>query len=106
MKFWLFALLIVIIAPIVTAFEFGDQVSAQDQATFNEILKPVLKIYNFVKYIATVLAALVLLFAGITYISGGSDPKKRDQAKSMATYVFVGLIVIWATPLIVNFVVL
>ena len=76
--------------------------SAEDKAQFDEILKPVMKIYNFVKYIASVVAGMFLLYAGIAYMTSGSDPRKRDQAKNTAAYVILGLIIIWAAPLIVN----
>lgn len=102
---WQFYMLIFVLAviPIVYAIDLNQQISAEDQATFDQMLQPVMKIYNFVKYIASVLAALCLLFAGITYMISGDDPKKRDQAKNMATYVVIGLVIIWAAPLIVNF---
>ena len=90
---------------LVLAVNFNQTISAQDKQTFDSILSPVMKIYNFVKYTATVLAVMVLLFAGITYIISGSDPAKREQAKNMAMYVIIGLVVIWAAPLIVNFIV-
>ncbi len=105
-KSWLIILLFVFIAiPITTAIDFNQTISAQDKATFDQILDPVLKIYNLVKYSATVLAVVVLLFAGISYMTSGSDPGKREKAKSMAMYVVIGLIVIWAAPLVVNFIV-
>jgi type IV secretory pathway VirB2 component (pilin) len=87
------------------AIEFNQTLSSQDKATFDQMLSPVMKIYNLVKYSATVLAVLVLLFAGVMYITSGSDPGKREQAKNMAMYVIIGLVVIWAAPLIVNFIV-
>ena len=77
--------------------------SYTDSATFNQILEPVLRIYSFGKYAATLIAVLVLLVAGISYMLSGSDPRKRENAKSMAAYVFVGLIVIWAAPYAVNY---
>jgi hypothetical protein len=76
-------------------------VSAQS-SDFGEILAPLQTIYDLVKYAATVIAGLVMLFAGITYIANGADPGKREKAKSMVTYVFVGLMVIWAGPFIVD----
>ncbi|MEK6860668.1 MAG: pilin, partial [Nanoarchaeota archaeon] len=76
-------------------------VSAQS-TEFEEILRPLETIYNLVKYAATVIAGLVMLFAGITYISSGSDPGKRETAKNMVMYVFIGLVVIWAAPFIVE----
>ena len=90
---------------VVMAMEFNQTLSSQDKQTFDQMLSPVMKIYNLVKYSATVLAVLVLLFAGVMYITSGSDPGKREQAKNMAMYVIIGLVVIWAAPLIVNFIV-
>ena len=87
------------------AVDFGDEISDDDQETFNQILEPIMKVYNLVKYAASVLAGLVLLFAGISYMVSGSDPRKRDQAKNMAMYVVIGLFVIWAAPMVVNFVI-
>jgi hypothetical protein len=77
-------------------------VSAADESDFEEILKPLTTIYNLVKYAATIIAGLVMLFAGITYISSGSDPGKREKAKNMVMYVIMGLIVIWAAPFVVD----
>jgi type IV secretory pathway VirB2 component (pilin) len=91
--------------PIVSALDFNQTISPQDKQTFDQILQPVMKIYNFVKYSASVLAIVVLLFAGITYITSGSNPGKREQAKSMAMYVIIGLVVIWAAPMVVNFII-
>lgn len=100
------ALIVCMVAlQFVSAVSFNQSISPQDQATFDQILQPVMKIYNLVKYIATALAVVVLLFAGIIYITSGSDPTKREQAKNMAMYVVIGLIVIWAAPLVVNFIV-
>ena len=92
-------------ATIVSAIDFNQSISSQDKQTFDKILEPVMKIYNLVKYVATAIAVLVLLFAGITYMTAGADPKKRDTGKQMATYVVIGLVIIWAAPWVVNFVV-
>lgn len=89
----------------VVAVDFSQPISDGDKQTFDQILEPVMKVYNLVKYCATVLAVIVLLFAGISYMTAGDDPRKREMAKNMAMYVIIGLIVIWAAPLIVNFIV-
>ncbi len=90
---------------LVVAVDFNQTISASDKATFDTMLSPVMKIYNLVKYFASVIAVVVLLFAGITYITSGNDPGKREKAKNMAMYVIIGLIVIWLAPLIVNFII-
>mgnify|MGYP001480127926 CR=1 FL=1 len=96
---------VALMLPGVFALDFSQPISSSDQSTFDQILVPVMKIYNFIKYAATVIAVIVITFAGINYMTGGDDPKKRENAKSMATYVVIGLFVIWAAPLIVNFIV-
>jgi type IV secretory pathway VirB2 component (pilin) len=90
---------------VVVAVDFNQDISSQDQATFDQILSPVMKIYNLINYSATVIAVIVLLFAGVSYMLSGDNPAKREQAKSMITYVVIGLIVIWVAPLLVNFIV-
>jgi len=75
-----------------------------DTSTFDQVLQPVMKIYSFIKYAASAVAGIVLLLAGLTYMTSGANPGKRETAKNMATFVVVGLIVIWATPFIVNYI--
>jgi len=98
-----------IILPIAVFLILGMSIvlvsaATSSQSLFEEILEPLTTIYNFVKYAATVIAGLIMLFAGITYITSGSDPGKREKAKSMIMYVIIGLIVIWAAPFVVELV--
>ncbi|MFH1173663.1 MAG: pilin [archaeon] len=110
MKALLWVLLgLLVLLPLATTFaaalDFNETISPDDQARFDEILNPVLKIYNFVKYTATVIAVVLLVFAGISFITSGGNEAKRDQAKMMGMYIIIGLVVIWAAPLVVQFVV-
>lgn len=91
--------------PMVYAVDFEEEISDEDKATFDQILEPVMKIYNFLKYSATVLAVLFLIFAGVTFIMSGNDQAKREQAKMMGAYIIIGLIIIWIAPLIVGYLV-
>jgi len=77
-------------------------VSAASTDDFAQILQPLQTIYDLAKYAATVIAGLMMLFAGITYITSGSDPGKREKAKNMVMYVIIGLMVIWAAPFVVK----
>jgi hypothetical protein len=79
-------------------------ISAATPADYDEILKPVQAVYDLVKYSVTVIAGLILLFAGISYITSGSDPGKREKSKNMVMYVIIGLAVIWAAPFVVKLV--
>jgi hypothetical protein len=77
-------------------------VLASSNSDFDQILQPIQTVYNLVKYATTLIAGLVLLFAGLTYITSGSDSGKREKAKNMVMYVIIGLAIIWAAPFIVN----
>ncbi|MBI4154799.1 hypothetical protein HY498_01795 [Candidatus Woesearchaeota archaeon] len=89
---------------IVLGFMPVKAISAEDKATFDQILQPVLRIYDFVKYAATIIAALFLVFTAISYMTAGTDAKKRDNSKFMAGSVIFGLVIIWATPFLINFI--
>jgi type IV secretory pathway VirB2 component (pilin) len=91
-----------IAAPIIEAVDINTTITASEKASFDQILVPVMKIYNFVKYSASVIAVIALLYAGISYMMAGSDPKMRDISKNVAAYVIIGLVIIWAAPYIVN----
>src|SRR3989338_11557347 len=80
----------------------NQSIAPADKAKFDDILKPVMKIYNFVKYISSVVAGIFLLYAGIAYMSSGNDPRKIDEAKNIAMYVIIGMIIIWGAPYIVG----
>jgi len=97
-------LLVLMLLPMALAetASLDTDLTAEDRAQFDQILEPVIKIYNFVKYIASVVAVIFLLFAGMSFMTSGGDPRKRDQAKSIAMYVVIGLMIIWAAPMIVN----
>lgn len=82
--------------------DLDAEIDPEDQARFDEILAPVMKIYNFVRYVATAVAAIFLAFAGYTLMTAGSDIRKRDQAKSMVGYVLLGMVVIWGTPAMIS----
>ncbi len=100
----LWALLIMSIVPLVYAesADLNAELSDEDKEKFDQILEPIMMIYNFIKYIASAIGAIFLLYAGITYMMSGSNPKKREDAKHIATYVVIGLMIIWATPLIIQ----
>lgn len=82
--------------------DLNTTISEEEKQQFNQVLTPVMKIYNFIKYTASVIAVIALLFAGISYMFSGNDVRKRDTSKNMAAYVFVGLVVIWAAPFVVD----
>ena len=97
--------LFLIVINFASAVDFYDDITNEDKETFDEILEPVMRIYNFAKYSATIISVVILLFAGTTYMGSGNDPAKREKAKSTIAYVALGLIIVWGAPLIVQVIV-
>jgi hypothetical protein len=105
MKWGLIALLLLLTIPSVLAVIDFDQGLTQDEEDMiDEILAPVMKVYNFIKYTATVVGVLMLVFAGITFVTAGGDQGQKEKAKNMAVGVVIGLIIIWVAPLVVEFI--
>jgi len=60
-------LIFLVLVPVAFAeVDFDAELTAEEEAQFDEILEPVMKVYNFVKYAATVVGVMMLVFAGIT----------------------------------------
>jgi len=58
--------ILLVAVTIILTLQIGLVVAAPP--AFEEVLKPLETIYNLVKYAATVVAGLMMLFAGLTYI--------------------------------------
>lgn len=111
-KFWnlsprcaltiILATLMIVTTLQVASAQIAPPPTSSEVAAFNEILKPIWTAYNLIRSIATAIASIFLLYAGITYIASGNDITKRDTAKHMITYVIVGLVVIWVAPVVVQ----
>ncbi len=106
MKKWLaFILLPLILLPVYSMAaqaQLEDDPTSGEQDAFDEILTPVMTIYKLVKYAAAVVGALALAIAGIMYMFSANNVQRRDQSKSWVGYVFMGLVVIWATPTLIG----
>lgn len=98
-------LLLLLVAPFALgAIDFDQPLTQEEEAQFDQILSPVMKIYNFIKYAATVIGVLVIVFAGISMVTSGGDQLKKEKAKNTAIGVVIGLIVIWIAPLVVGYI--
>ena len=100
----LFLLVLIVGLPTIQA-ELNDTISDEDKAAFDEILSPVMKIYNFIKYSATVIAAIFIIFGAINFMTAGDDQRKRNNAKKGISYTLIGLIIVWAVPYVIHFLV-
>jgi len=90
------------LSMVAHAQDLTEAPTSDEEQAFAEILAPVMKIYKLLKYGASIVAALALVIAGITYMFSASNVQRRDQSKSWVGYIFMGLLVIWATPTMVG----
>ncbi len=105
LHFALIFLLFIFSTPCVfAALDFNQGITPEQEAQFDSILAPVMKIYSFIKYTATLVGVLTLVFAGISFMTAGGEMAKKEQAKQMAFGVVFGLVLIWIAPVIVTFI--
>jgi type IV secretory pathway VirB2 component (pilin) len=95
---------IIFVQAAYAELDFDTELSSDEEATIDEILEPVMKVYRFIKYTATVIGVLMLVFAGISFATSGGDNAQKERAKNTAAGVVVGLILIWVAPLIVEYI--
>lgn len=69
---------------------------------FTSVLSTVVSI---ISYIAGALAVIMIIVAGLKYITSGGDSNKIGSAKSTLVYAIVGLVIAALAELIVHFVI-
>ena len=82
-----------------------DSISNSEKQTFDKILEPVAKVYKMFKYGVSLVAAIYLLVAAVQFMASGNDQRMRNDAKTRATCVFVGMAMLWATPYFISYMV-
>ncbi len=100
--FTILALLIVASPFVAAAINFNQPLTTQEQQAFDKILEPIMKIYRFLKYIATAIGVVMLVIAGVQFTTAGGDTKGKENARNRAVGVIFGLVLIWVAPVIVQ----
>ena len=72
-------------------------------ATVSDITAPIMKIYDLIKGIVSVVGIIAITIAGGMYMLSGSNIQAREGAKGMVSYAIVGLVLVWVAPLIVGY---
>lgn len=60
---------------------------------------------NSVYIIAAVIAIIVLIIAGMNYVTSAGDANKMTKAKNMIIYTVIGLVIVFGAFVITNFVI-
>lgn len=80
----------------------GTAVCAGSETKAEDVIKNIISILF---WIIGILAVIVIIYAGITFITAAGNPSKVAQAKTMIIYAVIGLAVAILAYAIVNFVV-
>lgn len=80
----------------------GTAVCAGSETKVEDVVKNIISILF---WIIGILAVIVIIYAGITFITAAGNPSKVAQAKTMIIYAVIGLAVAILAYAIVNFVV-
>lgn len=94
--------IIAIIVFIFLVSNFVYSITDDQKEQFDKILLPLAKIYDLIRYGATIIASIFLVFSGISYMTSSNDPRKKDTVKLTIGYILVGLAIIWAAPYVVE----
>lgn len=95
-KVWLNVLLFLIVPTLLTKIVLAE-------TTTQQITEPLNKIYDLIKIGVAIIGTIALTIAGAKFMLSGNNVQARDNAKNMAMYAIVGLIIIWTAPLLVNY---
>jgi len=99
-------LFLLFVMPFVLAeLDFNGNLTDAEKEQFDQILAPLMKIYDFLKYAATAIGVLMFVYAGIIFVTAGGEQAKKEKAKNMAVGVVIGLVLIWVAPLVVRYLV-
>ena len=72
-------------------------------ASVSDITEPVMKIYDLIKGVVSVVGIIALTVAGGMYMFSGSNIQSRENAKHMVSYAIVGLVIVWVAPILVSY---
>lgn len=102
LSFTLFALVAIFIAPASAgAWKPGDTlIPCTDNCTFDDLLLLIGNLMTAAVFYSTIIASAVFVYAGIRLIISG--PEQKTAMKNLLWDVVKGMIIIWASYLIVS----
>lgn len=92
-KFLALLSIFLLVSPLAFAAE-GD---------IESITEPIMKIYDLIKAVVSILGIIAITVAGALYMFSGGNIQSRENAKMMVSYAVVGLVLVWVAPLLVSY---
>lgn len=108
-QFWLLLLLLVAL-PLATHAQITpittEQCGLLGISCVSTLGQYIVAIVNVLLSFVALVAVIVIIYAGVKYITAAGDEQAAGEAKKIILYAVIGLIVIGLSAAIVNFVVL
>ncbi|MBI5065351.1 hypothetical protein HZA97_03870 [Candidatus Woesearchaeota archaeon] len=83
--------------------DFDDPLSSSEKRSLQRAFDPMIKLFSMIKYLGSILAAVFSAWGAALLITGGDNQQKRDEAKNKISYSVMGLGVLWAIPVLLDF---
>lgn len=87
----------------VRASDFDQPINDQEKALFKEMFKPLLSLFNMIKFLASIVAGVYLSWGAVNLMTAGDDFKKRETAKQKLSFAVLGMMIIWGVPYFMQF---
>lgn len=93
------------IAPLDSG-DCGDLgIACTEDASSESLITIILNIIKVFLTVVALIAAIVVIYGGLTYILSAGEANKAEKAKNIIVYAILGLIVIGLSFVLVNFVI-
>ncbi len=86
----IFLLILLAYLPILV---YADNVTLTNPSKYQTVKNFLEAVRNFIWVLVAPLSAIMLIWAGIVFVSSGGDPDKVRKAKMIIMYVIVGIFV-------------
>jgi cytochrome bd-type quinol oxidase subunit 2 len=73
-----------------------------DGSAANTVVKTVI---NLLSWIVGIISVIMIIIAGLSFVTSGGDAEKAKKARSTITYALTGLVIVLLAQVIVNFVI-
>ncbi len=83
--------------------DLNDDLSSREQRSLQKMFQPIVKLFNLIKYLGSILAGVMLAWGSVNLMTSGDDFKKRKESKEKLTMTMIALGVLWTIPLFLDF---
>lgn len=80
-------------------------VNTQSKSNKNPILNILKTALNIISYVAGIAAIILIVIAGITFMTSGGDPQSVSSARNTIIYAIVGIIILVVSQAIITFII-